>query len=220
MKDTKEIVDLLFEFLNTDFDSMTKTDFVTPIYSYTQFVCHSADKYDFISLKLKNKQLIDDMLNIPTSRISDEIFDTKKAFLSEVQKHLKSRVDNIISDNTSGGEIPLIGEIRGKRKISVVFDQENGKRLKETFTPDEEYISADLNLESEKIIADLALVDLFFDYDIRVDSFRNCENCGKYFFEISKRPKVFCSDLCASAARQKKYRLSKNKEKKGTKKKA
>jgi hypothetical protein len=213
-------VNYLMDFLNTDFDSMTESELVGNVFKYVRFVCHSADKYDFLSIDLKNEHLMNDIVSTPPSKTSEQIFEERTNFLFEIQNHLKSRVDKLISDNTSGGQITLMGEIRGKRKISVVFDQENGKRLLETFTPDDKYISTDLSLKSEKIVADLALVDLFFDYDVRVDNFGKCEHCGVYFFEASKRPRVYCTDACANAARQKKYRLTQKKQKKGTKKKA
>jgi hypothetical protein len=213
----------LIEFLNARFESMSESELVTTIYTYIQFIFHSESKYEFIDIQHKTELLYRDI--VPPSKKVIQAAEERKKFFSEIQQHLRARVDTIIinrgtSHITGLPKTPVIEPTKGSRQIVLAYDEDAGERfLKEIFVPDKMISSKELDLEAEKLIADLAFVDLFFDRDIRVDGFNTCETCGKYFYEPTKRRRAYCSDACSGVKRQRRYRSSERKSDDGSDKK-
>jgi hypothetical protein len=135
----------------------------------------------------------------------------RKQEFGQIQSHLRSHIDKFISVHKESDEqLKVIFPVeRGSRKI--VWDQQTEKQM-EVFIPDRLRFDDSINLQQGKKLADLALIDLLLDHDLLISRFRKCGKCGKYFYQPTKKEKIYCSQKCSNAARQMTHQRKKREE--------
>lgn len=196
---TKPPLENLFEFVNKEIKPLPESAFIGLLYTYTSFVCQYESKYPLLKFKKKNEEYTDGLLQV-TSR---EKLSERKDFFIELQSHLRSRLQKIINTTKSktAEEPRLFIEMKGTRKV---FVDTNNDSFLDWFWPGGVKSNGSLDLKKEMALADHIFAEVILDGNLTPSRFRKCEKCGNFFYQPTKRSN-YCSDRCASAARQAKY---------------
>jgi hypothetical protein len=136
---------------------------------------------------------------------SEDAVQERKEFLLELQSHVRSRMEGIISAAEGQKEGAAL-EIPGTVRVVV----ENGRFLVKVKGDPQK---AD-PLEEEKFRFDARLAELFQQFDLKPSRFRKCVRCGNYFYQESAKKRFYCSIKCSAAVRQGKYLASRRRERK------
>jgi len=67
-------------------------------------------------------------------------------------------------------------------------------------------------LEDEKRKIDIVFINIVGDLDLKPSRFRICLKCRAVFYQPTSRGKNFCSERCADAVRQARYKKRKREE--------
>jgi hypothetical protein len=187
----------LLSFINSSISEMNEAEFSGLLFNYTRFVCHSSFKYDFLDSRDVNNRYTEKLLEDGSS----DVFSIRKQEFMQIQAHLRSQLDKFINVHEETGEQlkEVFPVTKGSRKI--VWNTQADK-LMEVFIPDGLKIDGSIDMKQENKLADLALIDLLLDSDLLISRFRKCGKCGEYFYQFTKKEKIYCSTKCATAARQ------------------
>jgi hypothetical protein len=202
----KKNLEGMVSFLNAHIESMGENSLVDLIHNLALFQRYGTTGFQLLDFTQHYNRLAGGL----ASGFSQEAILERKEFFTQVQAHLRSRMDMIIAAAKSENRAPLF-QIPGIQKISVyspaLFQKELdlGKDLKDP-------------LEDEKRRVDLRLVDLIWDLDLKPGRFRRCAKCRKYFYQPTSRERNYCSTRCAVAVRQAEFQKRKKREGKGRKK--
>jgi DNA-directed RNA polymerase subunit RPC12/RpoP len=116
--------------------------------------------------------------------------------LKHIQAVLKKELSSMDPEWPSGSFVEALSDIRyywgiENRKIFAGYE----------IDPDTTYYYELKRLEK------IATMTFFNALDgISIDAIKNCQECGKYFLHLSKKPKYFCSPKCTSRAISRKRR--------------
>ena len=127
----------------------------------------------------------------------------------ELQEHLRARFNEIIVDSMHYVEMPL-WTVSGS--LAFTLDR-GGSRFHQKLALNENPNKNDLH--TVKILIDWALIKIAVDLDLEPRRFHQCPRCRAFFYQPTKKEKVFCSTRCGDAVRLQKFR----KRKEGTEKK-
>jgi hypothetical protein len=117
-----------------------------------------------------------------------------------LQKHLYARLKKVIHNTKLLWEMPL-WKIGGSIELTV---DAKTNRLYERFRLRK--MKPGNELKALKRIVDLALIEIFRDLNSKPNRFRQCPKCGRYFYQPTKREKIYCSIRCGDAVRLQKFR--------------
>ena len=187
----------MVSFLNADIQSMRENSLVDLIHNLALFQRYGMTGFQLLDFTKHYTRLAGEL----SSGSTQEAILERKEFFAKIQTHLKGRVNQIIASAQSGTQ-SLLFKIPGIQKISVYsagqFQREFdlGEDLKDP-------------VEDEKRRADLRLVDLIWDLDLKPGRFRKCVKCQKYFYQPTSRERNYCSTRCAVAVRQVEFQKKK-----------
>jgi hypothetical protein len=208
-KNEKEWFENFLYFLNADIKSLSETKFHELLLKYTRFLCHRESIYDFLNFRKKFDGYTEGLLE----RSDEDILSDRKEFFSNLQLHLRDKIDKIIALKNSKNQIvmEILSEMKGTRKLVMASNEDN---LIEGFWPDDLADSDMLDLNNEKKIADLALFDLTQQFRLNPENFGLCkrEKCKKLFYQFTDKKRIYCSNKCGTAARQEKFQAGKKKD--------
>ncbi len=191
----------LFKLLNTDIGSMEGDSLRDLIHELAIFQTVEGVYPNLLEFT-KHYERLAGKVGFESSQ--EAVLDRKK-FLAELQAHVRSRVEQIISI-ADGQKRGVLLEILGTVDVVIENDRfwEEVKRDVVVTDP----------LEEEKVRFDTRLVDLLQHLDLRPSRFRKCVRCGNYFYQESERERLYCSIKCSAAVRQGKYLASRKQGKK------
>lgn len=133
-----------------------------------------------------------------------EVLQERKQFFSQLQLHLRERVEETIKAVNSDKPLHICNIER-----KIVVDPSLDRFVEEPLF--EKMQSQDaLGHETRKI--DIAFADLLRDLDLRPSRFRICLKCRGVFYQPTLREKNYCSLRCAGAVRQARYEKRKREE--------
>ncbi len=208
-------VEYFLEFVNKDIPSLAESDFMALIHTYTRFLCQYEAKYPFIRFREKHELYAGDILE----RRSPEAWLERKPFFVDLQAHLASKLQAIIKAGASdySETLEALIEIRGTRKVSLDTVTDS---FVQALYPEGVQRGPKLDLDREKLLADLVFSDMVIELQLKPSRFRKClrPRCGKFFYQPTGVKKKYCDKACSNAERQ--YRHSKKQEKTQTKRKA
>ena len=202
-------LDNLFEFVNEDIEPLPESNFMGLLHTYTKFVCQYESKYPFLQFREKHDEYTHELL--PPK--SPETLLERKEFFSELQAHLRSKLQAIIDtveSKTTNSTEPLM-EMKGTRQV---FVDPTGDSFSEGFSPDGLKSGHGLDLGNEKALADLVFSDIVRDTTVQPSRFGTCPRCKRFFYQTTAKERIYCSAKCASAARQADYLERKKKKEK------
>jgi endogenous inhibitor of DNA gyrase (YacG/DUF329 family) len=123
-----------------------------------------------------------------------------------LQKHLRARLKKIIHNTKIiFSEMPL-WKISGTIEFKV---EAKTNRFHERFRFRK--IKPENELKALKRIIDKAIIDITKDLDLKPIRFRQCPRCGNFFYQPTKKEKVYCSIRCGDAVRLQAFRKEKKK---------
>jgi hypothetical protein len=208
----KDWLENFLYFLEVDIKSLDESEFITMLAKYSKFVCYREFAYDFLDFRKKYDSYMDGLLEQADSGELSQ----GKAFFVEIQSHLRNRLAKIIEmtgSNTNGAQKDLF-TMGGNRKLMIA---PNGDRFIEGFWPAKIADSNELDLENEKKLADLALLDLIQQLRLNPKHFGVCSRrtCNNFYYQFTQKERKYCSNKCATADRQQRFQSEqKGKEKK------
>ncbi len=205
----KKTLDDFMEFVNADIQPMDKADFVRILIKYTDFLGQYEANYPFLNLPEKNSRYIEGIMEAE----SRESLKQRKDLLIQLQSHIRSRLQTIINSVESGtvGEPDTLIEMKGSRRILI---DPNKDRFLYGFWPDTVRSDGQLDIEEEKDLADLILLDYIQTNEFMPSRFGKCgwEKCKGFYYQRTAKERIYCSTRCANASNQAKF-LAKQKQK-------
>ncbi len=117
-----------------------------------------------------------------------------------LQRHLRSRLRNVIKNSKMLWSIPLW---RVSGSVCIELDP-MGKCFQERF--ELRKVKPGNEVKALKKIIDLWLTEIIRELDFSPRRIGRCHLCGGYFFQPTKKEKRYCSEKCSNAVRQQKYR--------------
>lgn len=186
-----------FEFVNEDIEPLSESKFIGLLHTYTRFVCQYESKYPFLQFREKYDEYTDGLLPV-TSR--ETLLDRKEFFLA-LQSHLRSKLQAIIDAAESDAlqePGPFIN-MAGTREVLVDHTDDS---FSERFSPDGLKSGHGLDLDNEKILADLIFSEIILDGNLKPSRFRRCRRCKSFFYQYTEKEKTYCSIRCGNADRQ------------------
>ena len=185
-------LNLLFALANADVDSMEDILIRTFLKNYAKFIRAENRQYPNRQLGQANRLLKEN----PSLKTKTKAKDISRW----VQSYLVLRLDAIIRASVLLWDTPLwtvsgclnvgVDPINDRFLAELSFDENNPKGL----------------FEVEKDLIDLRLSELIHDLDLRPSRLRRCQRCKKLFYQPTAKDKRYCSDTCASAVRQERYK--------------
>lgn len=200
-------LNFFFEFLNKDISSLTESELTALLHTYTSFLCQfESSKHPFLTFQDKYELYTRALLK----RRSEETLSKRTQDFVKLQSHLRSNLDAIIRASNRAENMSVL-EMTGTRKVSIDIEQDS---FVEAFSPQGLSSSSELDLATEKSLADLVFADMVQEANLRPSHFRRCERtkCGKFFYQPTEKDKNYCSEKCANADRQYEYRKKQEKE--------
>jgi hypothetical protein len=147
-------------------------------------------------------------LDVSALKVSIE----EKSILIEAQQHICSVFNRIYDNSEYLWEVDIFeNSCRSVMKLNPYT-----KTFNLIIFP--LYDKKEPQLERIKHTIDIILINLINGLNFEAHRFKKCDRCNAFFYQPTAREKVFCSDKCANAIRQKKFR-TRRKEKKNSKKK-
>lgn len=199
-KTKKQILETFFDFVNADIKSLTEKDFIGLILSYSRFLTHNKVRHDFLTFREKYDCYMDKLLEMSLPETLAE----RKEFFVELQSHIRSKLQTIIDsvDSDTPKVKVLLVEMKGKRNVYVdpIRDE-----LIDGFFPQEFKSENGLDLNEEKVLADLVFFDFLQDYKLKPKRFGKCLRCKNIFYRTTEKERKYCTKRCSSAARQAKH---------------
>lgn len=189
---TKKDLDTLFKFLNADIDSMDGDSLRDLTHEMAIFYSVEGIHPNLLEFQQHYERLAGKV----GFESSPEAVKDRKKFLTDLQAHARSRVDGIIAI-AEGQKSGVLLEMMGTVGVVIQNDRfwEEVKSALNVTDP----------LEEEKLRFDTRLVDLLQRLDLRPSRFRRCVRCGNYFYQESRKERLYCSIRCSAAVRQGKY---------------
>ena len=126
--------------------------------------------------------------------------------LGEMQKHLRSRLENIVENSTKFGEELSLWSISGT--TNFIIDPITN-RFRQVFQLQKVKIGNEPN--AYKKVLDLCLMEIIRDLDANPRRFGQCR-CRSFFCNLTDKKKIYCSLKCANTARQQKCRKERRDE--------
>jgi hypothetical protein len=198
-------------FLNIDIDSLDESEFITMLAKYSKFVCYRESTYDFLDFRKKYDSYMDGSLEQSDS----EKLSGGKTFFTKIQSHLRDRVKKIIelTDKSIKGAQRDLFKMEGTRKLMI---SPSGDSFIEGFWPDNLAAPNELDLENDKNLADLALLDLIQQLRLNPKHIGVCSRrtCNNFYYQYTQKERKYCSNKCATADRQEKFQAKLKKDKK------
>jgi hypothetical protein len=177
ISERREQLDLLFQFANAELKENRNDQFVRQIHDLLN------------SIMREHQESCPDLL----SAENDEL-------INGLQRHLCARLKKVIHNTKLLWEMPL-WKIGGSIELTV---DAKTNRLYERFRLRK--MKPGNELKALKRIVDLALIEIFRDLNSKPNRFRQCPKCGRYFYQPTKREKIYCSIRCGDAVRLQKFR--------------
>ena len=196
-------------FLNIDVESLDESEFITMLAKYSKFICYREATYDFLDFRKQYNNYMDGLM----AQANSEKFSEGKSFFIKIQTHLHGRVESIIAltnSNIKGGQKELF-TMEGTRKLMIA---QNGDSFIEGFWPENLAISDELDLQKEKKLADLALLDLVQLSKLNPKHFGVCarRTCNNFYYQYTEKERKYCSNKCSTADRQEKFQAKLKKD--------
>lgn len=169
------------------------------------FECANADLAKISSHESKHQ--IIDFLNLIKPAYAapiNNLYNPENVVLIQaMQKHLRSRLKKIIHGTKLLVEMPLwkVGghmELTVEAKLNQFNERFRFRQLK-----------TENLLKTIKLLADLLLIEIIKDLDLKPVLFRNCPRCGNFFYQPTARVKNYCSIRCGDAVRLQRLRKKK-----------
>jgi hypothetical protein len=198
-------------FLKIDIESLDESEFITMLAKYSKFVCYRESTDDFLDFRKKYNSYMDGLLE---QSDSEKLF-AGKTFFIKIQSHLRHRVEKIVEltdSNIEGAQKDLF-TMEGTRKLMI---SPNGDSFIEGFLPENPAIPNELDLDKEKELADLGLLDLIQQLRLNPKHIGVCSRrtCNNFYYQYTQKERKYCSNKCATADRQEKFQAKLKKEKK------
>jgi hypothetical protein len=198
-------------FLNVDIESLDESEFIMMLAQYSKFVCYRESTYDFLDFRMK----YDSYMSGSLEQAGSEKLSGGKAFFIKIQSHLRHRVKKIIelTDSNIEGSQKDLFKMDGTRKLMI---SPNGDSFIEGFWPENLAIPNEVNLEKEKKLAELALLDLIQQSRLNPKHFGVCarRTCNNFHYQFTQKERKYCSNKCATADRQEKFQAKLKQDKK------
>lgn len=134
----------------------------------------------------------------PFVRISDA-----NEQMQGLQEHLRGRFNEIIQNSNHYVEMPLWA-LHGTLAFKIT---RGGLRIHQELVWPEN--PEENELDTLKRFIDWVLIKVMLDLDIEPRRFGLCPRCGAFFYQPTKKEKVYCSIRCGDAARLQKFRKRK-----------
>jgi hypothetical protein len=182
ISERREQLDQLFQFANTDLKDDESDQLLRQFYDVMR------------SIATEHQENFPDLLNTENDIL-----------LYGLQKHLCARLKKIIHNTDLLWEMPL-WRIGGA--IELTMDAKE-KRFYERVCLRK--MKPENKLKALKRIVDLALMEIVRDLDLKPNWFCQCPRCESFFYQPTKRKKVYCSIRCGDAVRLKKIRRERRK---------
>jgi hypothetical protein len=219
MKSNKEIdkdwLKNFLYFLNIDINSLDESEFMTMLAKYSKFVCYRESTYDFLDFRGKYRSYMDRMMEQADSKS----LSGGENFFTNIQSHLHNRVKKIIrsADSNINESQKDLFAMNGTRRLMI---SPNGRSFIEGFWPTNQVAPNELDLDNEKNLADLALLDLIQQLRLNPKHFGVCSRrtCNNLYYQYTQKERKYCSDKCSNTDRQGKYQAKLKKDKKKPKK--
>ena len=192
-KTKAESLDSLFHFLNADVQSKRDSEFIGLILEYAKWLSVHASKYSVLDFGERYNLYSQDILCPSSQTVQSE----RKNLFVEIQSHLRSKLEMIISGTNDIGSALI--EIKGTLKLSLGNEP---KVFVEEFQLEGVNQDFGLDLGHEKLLADLVFSEMIREFDLKPDRFRKCKRCKKIFYQPTEKKKEFCSTKCGNASRQ------------------
>lgn len=195
------MVDLekMLVFLNTNIDRMNRDGLYNLMGEYVHLVMPENSETPFQHFMERHYKFVKDILNDPNPEGEDQM----KKFMSSIQAHLRYKVNNFMLAMVSDQTFQL-SECKGIQRY--VYAPSSGKIILE-FEPEIEKDGASLNLNYELNLIENRFMEIVRDLSLSIKSgrFKKCKKCGNFFYQATKREKIYCSRNCAKAKAQQKY---------------
>ena len=128
--------------------------------------------------------------------------------LGEMQKYLRSRLENIVKNSTTFGKDLSLWSISGTTNFTL--DRKTDS-FREVFQLQKVKIGNEPN--AYKKVLDLCLMEIIRDLDANPRRFGRCPHCSSFFCNLTDKKKIYCSLRCANSTRQQKCRKEKENKK-------
>ena len=187
----------LFNFLNAHIEPMDNAEFMGLALNYVDFIFSETKRPRLIEMTELFRKYSDDLGTDSPSEDLDRI----KRFFGALQSHLHMKIEsfmNAVERKESG----IVLEMEPKWR--VVVDPSSGFFVEDFSFPKS---GGDLDLGTEKQLAETRLFNIIRNLGLRADRFRKCSRarCRKFFYQPSAREKRFCSTRCVKAVVQAAY---------------
>jgi hypothetical protein len=183
MQERKRELDALIELSNAEIQSMETRDIADLVYGCRLF----EEDEGWQSFIIKRTSAGPDPQDLAI----------RKRSLLELQSHLMEKLKKILSAVKTGDQTPIL-EISG----TTVFSAHPAKdRFLLNLKEGEEVDS----LKKQKARLDLRMLDLVRILGLKPRRFKECPQCKHFFYQPGSKEKVYCSQKCSGAHRQKEF---------------
>ncbi|MBW2662906.1 MAG: hypothetical protein JRD93_13165 [Deltaproteobacteria bacterium] len=199
MKTDKKTLEDFIEFVNADIQPMDKADFVRILIKYTEFLAQYEVNYPYLYLRDKYKIYIDGIMEAE----SREILNQRKDFFIQLQTHIRSRFQAIINavESETADESDTLIEMKGSRRVLI---DPNKDKFLYGFWPDKVRHDGQLDIKTEKNLADLIFLDYIQNNEFIPSRFGKCtwKKCEGFYYQRTAKKRIYCSTRCANASNQ------------------
>lgn len=205
----KQHLQPLLDFLNSDIDSLSESEFLALVLSYLKFIDPS--NRNFIDTQTKFQKFTEGLPERPNSKTLLQ----KKQIFKGLQSYLRLKFETIIKSSEKGK--PMLDKelikMKGTRTVAIDL---NSDRFIDEFLPETLQSTGDINLRSEKLLSKMVFVDMLRDHELKPKRFGFCarEECGNLFYQYTGLEKKYCSNRCAAADRQDRFQSDRKDKKK------
>jgi len=197
LKEDQVSLSSLFNFLNANIEPMSNPELMSLVFDYVNFIFVETERPRLIEFTELLRKYSEDF-GIDSS---PEALDRIKGFFEALQSQLRGKIETSM-DAVERKEFGIVFEMKGKRRVFV--DPSKGLFVEDFSLPKS---GGDLDLETEKRLAETRLFDIIRNLNLRADRFRKCTRakCGKFFYQATTKEKKFCSTRCVKAFIQAQY---------------
>lgn len=195
-----EFPESLLGLANHDVKGSGESDFFIFIRDFCSFWEHVQSDHPAIKASQKYKLYMEGLPELSDAGVMKE----RRKYFAQLQAHLHELLLGTMAANENDGAVNPVIEMTCK--YTLVIDPAT-KEYVEKFEPNKDLTPGDaLDLKGDKLLLDLAFVELVKKEGLVAGRFKRCEKCSKIFYQPTAKDRQFCSTYCGGVTRQAKHK--------------
>jgi hypothetical protein len=192
----------LLQFINSNPKEMQPHELAGLAHLYSSFMADGKIGSNFLDISEFYLKCTEGL----TPKPSTETLKEKQQFFSEIIEHTRNILDSIIHGVLNEEEFSVLDHVSVGIRLKVIHGKIQSWYFLSSKGPEK-----DLSLRHEKDKIDVLLLNIINALGSDLARIKRCnkEGCNTFFWQLTKRPKNYCSQKCAGAVRQKKYMAGK-----------